>query len=117
MVRARMPSPAALCRLATIKALPTDAEIKAANAEHAGTFLAKLENDDHKAYGALLKERGGSFGVTRERHLQPVHRMVAHTIELIFYTIEVQVAGESSGNMELSVKEVVKWMQRKALLA
>jgi hypothetical protein len=98
----------ALCRLAALKALPTDGEIQEAGQYHAGTYLKWLALEDAGAYEALLSERGGSFGQPA-RPIQPIDRMVAHVVEMVLYEIELQTGSDGSGNLELTQSEIAKW--------
>ena len=52
----------ALCRVAVLKALPTDEEITAGGYMHAGDMLVCLRDDDPPAYKALIRAHANPWG-------------------------------------------------------
>lgn len=97
----------AICRVAALKALPTDAEISDAGCSHAGSFLKHLSSSDPAAYELFLQERRAPWGELPS--VQPIARCVAHTLALLISTIEIQTRG--SDNLRLTEKEVSDWMR------
>jgi len=72
----------ALCRVAALKALPTDEEIRMEeHADDAFTFLENMRERDAPGHAAFLRERANVWG-TRPR--QPFDRCVSHIISMIF---------------------------------
>ena len=103
----------AICRIAALKALPTDAEIAEAKQPNAGAFMAALKADEEDAYLAMLAERATPWG--SEPTLQPMARCIEHTIAMIIYQMEWDVAGTE--NMKLSEQEAVAWFKAKGIYA
>lgn len=111
----------ALCRLAMLKALPTDAEIAEAGTQDAGTYMTWLRELNLGLYQQMLKERCCSFGELPR--IQPLHRCVEHLITIIIRRIEGsqgthdkdKAAGdelairEAGDDVRLEHKEVHKW--------
>lgn len=104
----------ALCRLAVLKALPTDEDLFFARVEHAGAFMDALEADDTVAYLEFIATRATPIG-SEPNGREPYHRMLAHLLELIFHRIEVQMGGgsEGGGAVSISFKDMAKWMKIK----
>ena len=90
----------ALCRVAVLKALPTDAEVSAASCRDAGVFLEALCERDPIAHEALLSDRRVGWG---EEPKQPPERAVAHFLSLVVRRVEVGAGG-------LDVASVSKWL-------
>jgi len=78
----------ALCRVATLKSLPTDEEIAEAEAPNAGVYMKELAEEEPAAYDQLMKSRAIAFGATP---LQPIWRCIEHLIQIII----VHVQGDS----------------------
>ena len=76
----------ALCRVAMLKALPTDDEIEAAGARDAGVYLEDLRSRDVSAYAELLRTRKTPWGGTPP---QPEPRCVAHLLAVIAHQVEL----------------------------
>jgi hypothetical protein len=107
----------ALCRLASIKALPTDEEISAAGCEDAGKYVMLMyQDEDTKAeYETMLRERTVGWG---GKPSQPLDRCVAHTLSIIVHSMEATLYKGTSKRVaavdgELTDKEVDMWMQLK----
>ena len=91
-----------------LKALPTDDEISGAGCQHAGQYLDRLMDDDSEAYEELLLQRNTDFG--SEPDYQPIHRCVAHLIELMLYRIERLTGGDGAdSNLAITEKDARKW--------
>jgi hypothetical protein len=75
----------ALVRLAVLKALPTDAELDAADEPDAGRHLACLERDNKEAYDVLVRSRAVPWG---EEPLQPIERCVHHMVNVILWRMQ-----------------------------
>ena len=56
----------ALCRVAMLKALPTDDEIEAAGARDAGVYLEDLRSRDARVRGALRTRKTGWYAAEAE---------------------------------------------------
>lgn len=91
----------AICRLAVLKALPTDVEIEMADQTDAGTYLLNLKENDESAWNELLSSRCAPWPGTPS---QPMHQCVEHMISIIIRTIEHQTRGLN--DMGLTQKEV-----------
>jgi len=102
----------AICRMAMMKALPTDDEITAAECEDAATYLAQLELVDTTGYEQLLL-RKTPWGADQKR--QPPHRCVAHLIALMLRAVKVSKAEDDGTEVELFVSqaEAGRWQKRK----
>ena len=102
----------ALCRIASLKALPTGEEIRDAGCRDAARFFAMLRAHDEKKYLALLKERATRWGSTPS---QPLHRCVAHLIALILRAISMPKEHASELTVDtptrVSASEVARWVQ------
>lgn len=72
----------AWCRVAVLKALPTDAEIIAADCIDAPEYLAKLKLEDKEAYEEFMGSRAAEWGT--EVASQPLERCVAHLLAIAF---------------------------------
>jgi len=75
----------AICRIAGLKALPTDEEVEASGLKDGGQYLAALKADSPDAYSALVATRSTLWGSPPR---QKMSRCVAHLIGIIFYKIE-----------------------------
>ena len=105
----------ALCRLSSIKALPTDEEIAERGCSDAGDYwlLMCSSEETKKEYDAMLAERKIGWG---GQPAQPLDRCVAHVLAMIVKTIEAKGAAKSkTGVMELngdlSSVEVGNWLK------
>ena len=98
----------ALCRVACMKALPTDDEIFDAECMDAGTYLARLQLYDTPAYEKLINERKTPWG---GEPTQPSHRCVAHLLSLIIRRIKVGrgVDGGEECQPCVNAEECEKW--------
>ena len=70
----------ALCRVAVLKALPTDEEIDEAESADAGAYMEELRARDATSYTRMLQERQVAWG---EEPPQPEERCVAHLLAII----------------------------------
>ena len=71
----------ALCRLAALKALPTDEEIAESGYGNAGTHLINMAAVAPEAYERLLQERAVEWG--QPPQLQPIERCVEHVCHMM----------------------------------
>ena len=76
----------ALCRIAVLKALPTDNDLSAAGSADAGVYLDELRQRDTVKYQQLLLERQVGWG---ESPPQSEPRCVEHLLALIAHRIEL----------------------------
>ena len=83
----------ALVRVATMKALPTRAELALLGARDAGTFLIDLRSNP-TGYAAFVKARERGWD---DPLRQPIHRCLEHLLSLIIRTIELGMPGGSAG--------------------
>ena len=95
----------ALCRLASMKSLPTDEEIERAKCRDAAEYLEKLHDYDIAKYNDLMESRATPWG---ETPIQPIERCVAHLLCIIIRAIERR-CGSGAGNGELDSRECSKF--------
>ena len=79
-----------------------------AGCRHAGEFLANLLEDDSEEYERLLLARNTDFG--DEPTYQPIHRQLAHLIEIMMYRIDLLTGGEGL-DMAVSEKDARHWLK------
>ena len=104
------------CRVAAIKALPTDDEILEKGCEDAGQWVLLMneDDDDRQVYEQMLEDREVGWG---GKPSQPLERCVAHTLAIILRSIENQIyhgttqATKSQSNMEITAVEADKFVQ------
>lgn len=96
----------ALCRLSTIKALPTDKEIQEAGYEDACTYLLQLANEEQDEYQELLKTREGTWGVPPT--LQPIDRCVEFMCHLLIVQCQGGLERKEGSDLVLTEK-LAKW--------
>lgn len=98
----------ALCRLATLKALPIDDEIAAApdNVRDAGSFMQALEENE-SSYNRFLNARNQKWGGEPR---QPIERCVDHLIAVIIRGIERETMGQD--DLSLKEAEMRQWCKR-----
>ena len=103
----------ALCRVARLKALPTEEEILHADCPDAGAFILKLK-ETAGAYtkwyeGASYEEWGDE---ANDRNRLSMHKKVDMLINIISRTIECESSATGElGNANLSKHEISKWMR------
>ena len=97
----------ALCRVAPMKAFPTDAEIGAVGQPDAGSYLAWLKETDEEAYEGLVASRATPWG---DAPPQPHDRCVAHLLSLIIRTMEEDSRG--TDDLVLTEAEVNDWVKK-----
>ena len=97
----------ALCRLAVLKALPTDAEIEEAGCQDAGHYMLELKRRDERAYTGFLHERATRWG---DEPRQPSDRCLGHLITVVIRRIEAITAGKD--NLDLTPAEVDQWVEK-----
>ena len=97
----------ALCRLATLKALPTDAEIQQAGYSDAATYMAMLRRHDVAAYDRMLAERACKWGDVPLT--QPLARCIDHLLFLVIRRVE-GTDESAGGNVQVSESEIKKWL-------
>lgn len=94
----------ALCRVAVIKALPTDEEVEAAGCSNAAQYLLNLEERDLAAYNRFLMERRRSSAKIQD--LQPVARCLEHLVHMIIVTAQGGLARDEKNGFALTEKQV-----------
>jgi len=97
----------ALCRLATLVAVPLDEEIEALGCEDAGTAFYRMKTDDKPMWESLCKERTSTWENLKPSVL-PFHRRVEHVLKIVLRKIEM--SEEAGGPIMLTVAEVRRWM-------
>eukprot|EP00325_Prymnesiales_sp_UTEX-LB-985_P017447 CAMPEP_0174751002 /NCGR_PEP_ID=MMETSP1094-20130205/98971_1 /TAXON_ID=156173 /ORGANISM="Chrysochromulina brevifilum, Strain UTEX LB 985" /LENGTH=213 /DNA_ID=CAMNT_0015956429 /DNA_START=56 /DNA_END=697 /DNA_ORIENTATION=+ len=102
----------ALCRLATLKAFPTDEEIEAAGDSDAGLYMSRLKNEQEDQYETMLTERAGRWGDIPGN--QPMHRCIHHMLMMIIRRVEdSEVNGHNTtSDLKISPKEFRQWVER-----
>ena len=98
----------AFVRTATIKALPTDAEIDQAGLSDAGQFLLSMQRKRPEAYQDFLRERAVN-PLHPELHPgapQPVARCVEHLCMLMVRVVER--ATQAEGDAKVALMEATK---------
>lgn len=103
----------ALCRLATLKAFPTDDEIGAAGSScpNAAIYLQSLQLNNAEKYHALKEDRKGVWG---REPLQPLHRCVAHLWSMLVAALGLATGadGKAIEEQELSIEQMRTWINR-----
>ena len=95
----------AIVRMATLKALPTDAEIEAYDCADAASYFIKLRADEEDRYQQILNSRGNQWGAPPK---QPIARCVSHVCSMIVRRVE-----EDSGGTSATVDMDVTWQEAK----
>lgn len=98
----------AICRLAMLKGLPTDDEIRAARCSDAGTYMAMLLKKDEARFFQLQKERACAFGDVPTT--QPVARCIEHVLFIIIRKVEGSDDG-GGGSVQLTERECLEWLK------
>ena len=94
----------ALCRLAVVKALPTDEEVERAGCSNAAQHLLQLEERDLATYNRFLMERRRSSAKIQD--LQPVARCVEHLVHMIIVKTQGGLARDEKHGYTLTEKQV-----------
>ena len=94
----------ALCRVAGLKALPTDEEVAAAGSGNAGTHLLRMASDSPPDYERLLNERATLWGSPPA--LQPLARCVEHLCHMMIVHCQGGLRRPPNAKMALTVREV-----------
>ena len=95
----------AFVRTATMKALPTDAEIDQVGLSDAGQFLLNLQLKRPEAYQDFLRER--AIDPLHPGAAQPVARCVEHLCMLMVRVVER--ATQAEGDAKISRAEATKY--------
>ena len=93
----------ALCRVAVLKALPTDAEITASGCGDAGEFLEELRERDVRSYNEMVRERKVGWS---EPPPQPEERCCCHLIALVLHRVEARAGGTNT-------EYIRRWLSKK----
>jgi hypothetical protein len=96
----------ALVRVATMKALPTYAELALLGARDAGTFLIGLRAKNPTGYAAFVKARERGWEDTLR---QPIQRCLEHLLSLLLRTIEYGLPSAVTTELTIREKELVKF--------
>ena len=98
----------ALCRIAILKALPTDDEIASAGCADAGAYVARLMHSNAAGYKSLL-ERKASWG---SRPSQPAERCLAHLIAIMSWSVKPPVDPDEGILETITQADVARWNKR-----
>jgi len=90
----------ALCRIAVLKALPTDEEIAKSGLKDAGQYLHYLKCEATEEYNAIMSSRATLWGNPPR---QRVDRCVDHLLSMIVFKIEEETCGH---DMDVTGKEL-----------
>jgi len=115
----------AWCRLAVLKALPTNSELEATDSEDAGIFLQRLESGKLASYGWVdfySHSTGGFYSHRAVRwgdlsQIQPVEQCVHHLTRIAIRTLLEGLSATSEVDMCVSMKDAKKWAAKVALAA
>ena len=104
----------ALCRLASIKALPTDSEVAEKGCNDAGEYALLMAKDEatREEYENMLRARKIGWG---GKPAQSLDRCISHTLSMIIRPIEaVCLQGKPrSGDFDgLTSSMVATWLKR-----
>lgn len=99
----------ALCRIARLKAFPTDKELAAAECAHAPAYLVQLEETDPAAYDAFM-ERAAPWGQPLSRDRIQVHRAVEHLCHLLCYQVQGGRSQRSATDWNITATQVERFM-------
>lgn len=97
----------AIVRCATMKALPTTAELLLLGAADCGSFMTELRANP-QAYNVFVEARERSWG---DKLRQPIERCVEHLISLIIRTVENALSVDGD-DCKLSKSEVIKFKKQ-----
>ena len=100
----------ALCRLARLKAYPTDAEISAAGARDAPSYLHTLADEDMAAYDKMLRTRSAVWGQPVALDSQPVERFVEHLCHSLIWRVQGG-AERTASDYTITEGQVKKFMK------
>ena len=107
----------ALCRVAVMKALPTDEEIKQTGVEDAGEFMLQLKQSSSWidiSYEEWVDNWNEAHDAPMVKATQPPHRCLTHLILVIVRTIEATLQrlakanADAAGDLQISKKEMMK---------
>ena len=90
----------ALCRLAALKMLPTEQEMKDAGHTDAGSFFFNMRKTDEEGYKRLLLERAPGWGAEPE---QPMNVCITRLFEIIVFAIDMKTGGTGLASQDLNM--------------
>ena len=90
----------ALCRLAALKMLPTEQEMKDAGYTDAGSFFFNMRKTDEEGYKRLLLERAPGWGAEPE---QPMNVCITRLFEIIVFAIDMKTGGTGLASQDLNM--------------
>ncbi|KOO23697.1 flagellar associated protein [Chrysochromulina tobinii] len=90
----------ALCRLAALKMLPTEQEMKDAGYTDAGSFFYNMRKTDEEGYKRLLLERAPGWGAEPE---QPMNVCITRLFEIIVFAIDMKTGGTGLASQDLNM--------------
>ena len=107
----------ALCRVAGLLALPTDAEVAEGAHVHAGEYLAAMQRDEPEELAKFRLSRRGAWGVPTHSpknrvapHYQPVERCIDHTVQLMAGIMQKSGARYDDDSNIVSAKEACTFL-------
>jgi len=95
----------ALCRVAVIKALPTDDEVQAASAIDAGDFILELK-ESPLDYDEWAEAWYSTHTTPMMKATQPAHRCLSHLVLLMVRTIEGITTNQDAHDQKVTKKEM-----------
>ena len=99
----------ALVRCATMKALPTKAELLVAGAHDAGLFLVELRANP-QAYNTFVEARERAYEAPLR---QPIERCVEHLISLVIRTVETSIKDKPEDyDFRISKNEIIRFYRQ-----
>ena len=98
-----------LCRIARLKALPTDDEVRAVGSGDAATYLLELESSDPDAFGEFVRTHALPWGAASS--MQPLERCVEHLCHVLIADLQGGIARDPNAGFNMAAKDV-----RRALL-
>ena len=96
----------AICRLAMLKALPTESEWRASGSDNAGAYLCDLDRLEHER---LMRRRGAPWG--RPSHVQPLSHAVDHFCQYLIVLCQGGRARVRDSDLMLTAGQCTKVMQ------
>ena len=102
----------ALCRVAVLKALPTDEEIEESGCKHAGEYFEWVREFDEEHYKNMLARRGSAWG-DEPPTPENTANALGKTIDVMFHIIERATTGADEGKVRQS--EVVQFLKKNNL--
>jgi len=104
----------AICRVSTLKALPTTAEVSASGEADAGTFMLALEHGDSANFHAFLEDSKTHVEWGEEPRGEPVDVRVTYLLQMMFRKIDKHAhdhAGASDAVLQVTQTAMSSWVR------